>query len=186
MLAYFLALIDDPGDQSKFERIYHLYRTQMFSVCYHILKDSSDAEDALQNTFMAIARHMDKIEDPESVQTKSYLMKAATHTSLNMLPRKQKRDNTLNIDQLSLSIEEIEDSVLDKYCSKETILAIVEIIRAMDDTYRDVLSLHFLNGLSAVEIADVLHRKAPTIRQQLRRGKKILISVLKEKILNIT
>ncbi len=56
----------------------------------------------------------------------------------------------------------------------------------MDDTYRDVLSLHFLNGLSAVEIADVLHRKAPTIRQQLRRGKKILISVLKEKILNIT
>ncbi len=55
MLVY-LQMIDLEENQSKFKRIYDKYRWLMFSIALKILHNREDAEDALQNAFIAIAK----------------------------------------------------------------------------------------------------------------------------------
>ena len=60
---------------------------------------------------------------------------------------------------------------------------VIEIIRDMDDVYRDVLYLRYVTDMPVKKIADVLDRKESTVKQQLVRGKKILISALSEEVM---
>ena len=56
MLMLYAAVIDDAEDIKKFEKIYYEYREQMFFVANKILRDSYEAEDAVQNALLGIAR----------------------------------------------------------------------------------------------------------------------------------
>ena len=71
----YAAVIDDAEDIKKFEKIYYEYREQMFFVANKILRDSYEAEDAVQNALLGIAR---------SIRTVSY-----TH----LVPRAPRREH---------------------------------------------------------------------------------------------
>ena len=60
---------------------------------------------------------------------------------------------------------------------------VLSVIRNMDATYRDVLYLRYVSDLPVKKIASVLDRKVSTVKQQLVRGKKILISALSEEVM---
>ena len=61
MLAVLLAALESDEDKQKFTEIYELYHVQMEQTAIRILKDQHDAEDAVQNAFMQIIRHFEKI-----------------------------------------------------------------------------------------------------------------------------
>ena len=63
-------------------------------------------------------------------------------------------------------------------CNSQEVEHIVAVIAKMDISYREVLSLFYLNELSPKEIADVLQKPYNTIRSQINRGKKILHRML--------
>ena len=50
----------------------------------------------------------------------------------------------------------------------------------MDDTYRAPLYLRYVMGYSVKETARLLKRNEQTVKGQLARGKKMIISQLKE------
>ena len=50
MLIY-LQLIDDPEEQSRFERLYTTYRSLMFHKANEILGNTQDAEDAVASCY---------------------------------------------------------------------------------------------------------------------------------------
>ena len=54
----YAAVIDDAEDIKKLEKIYYEYREQMFFVANKILRDSYEAEDAVQNALLGIARNI--------------------------------------------------------------------------------------------------------------------------------
>lgn len=65
----YLQTIDDSSDKVKFERLYLHYQAFMYRIAYHILKNKQDAEDAVHNAFLSIAKNIEKIEDPISRRT---------------------------------------------------------------------------------------------------------------------
>ena len=58
MLVY-LAMIDSPEDQLKFERIYEKYRYLMLHVAKQILQNHHDAEDAVHQAFISIIENIE-------------------------------------------------------------------------------------------------------------------------------
>lgn len=58
MIAMYMSFIDSEDDREKFEIIYHEYRKRMVSVAYSILHNNEDAEDAVHETFIRIAKNM--------------------------------------------------------------------------------------------------------------------------------
>lgn len=56
----------------------------------------------------------------------------------------------------------------------------LEAVRKLPVTYRDVIHLFYYEELSVKEIAVILERKVSTVTSQLTRGREILKKNLKE------
>ena len=89
MLVFYLSLIDSDEDKSKFETIYYEYRERMFSAAFDILNNNEDAEDAVHNAFIGIAKNMKSIGEVKSNRTLSYCIKAAKNSAINIFNKKK-------------------------------------------------------------------------------------------------
>ena len=166
----------DDSDKYKLEQIYEKYKNRMFVTACRVLSDIHKAEDAVHDSIIAISRHLDKIGDIDSVATASYVIKAVKNTALNQYKK------SLNEVPSEISEDEMisDENTLENICTRENFRRVVDAIMSLDETYRDVLSLYYLNELSISQIADLLSRKENTVKQQLARGRQKLIKILEK------
>ena len=81
MLAVLLEISDMTESQkTRFETVYYKYRRLLFTIIRKKVSCDSDAEDILQNTFIKIARNIDKLGDTESKETIAFLTVIAKNT----------------------------------------------------------------------------------------------------------
>ena len=175
MLAFYMTFIDGEDDKAKFEILYNTYRKRMVYTAFSVLNNKEDAEDAVHDTFIKIARNMRSIGDPESDETLSYVLKAVKNTAINL----SKKNTTRNKHIQSQDVDNISDGAfLNKLRIQENYEEVVEAIRSLNDIYRDVMFYHFIAGMKSRDIADLLDRNKSTVQQQIVRGKKKLLEIL--------
>ena len=170
--------LSDEAKKQKLRQIYEKYKNRMYISACRILCDPFAAEDAVHDAFVAISRNVEKIGDVDSVSTASYVIKAAKNTAINMSVKKS-RESVMTVEEVD---EAFDESMLDMICSKENSDIIVQSIMSLDEKYRDVLSLYYLNELTVKELSDLLGRKEATVKQQLARGRKKLINIVSKEI----
>lgn len=167
MLMLYAAVIDDAEDIKKFEKIYYEYREQMFFVANKILRDSYEAEDAVQNALLGIARSIRTLPDDDACLVRAYTLTAAKNAALNMLPEKQRRDKMLHIDTVDEHNASYDESAFDRIAASEDVEMLSRAMSRMPDIYRDVLLLHCVCGLKVGQTADILGRKKTTVISSL-------------------
>ena len=69
----FLIMLDSDEDRSKFVQLYHKYRYFLWYLACERLQDDHLAEDAVQETFLALTHHIDKVGCVESAATRNFL-----------------------------------------------------------------------------------------------------------------
>ena len=74
-------ITDDKEKLSKLESVYTLYKKRMWYVANQILDNAQDAEDAVHNALIGIARNLDHITDIDSKSTLAYVITAAKHAA---------------------------------------------------------------------------------------------------------
>lgn len=178
MLILCLTLIDDEEETLKFEEIYNKYRLQMIYTAQKILGNYHDAENAVQDTFIKIARNMKKISKLNSNEVFSYVIKAVQNTSINLLESKE-RHKTIDIDDCY----ELDDrTALTDLCVLENYEIIVKCIGKMDIIYRDVFYLYYIDDVPLKEIAQKLDRNQATVRKQISRAREVFIKNMKKEL----
>ena len=88
MLLY-LSVLDTQEEKDKFTEIYERYQHFCWYVANQQLGDAHLAEDAVQEAFLALTRHLDKVEDADSPRTKKSLMTIVKSKAIDIL-RKRK------------------------------------------------------------------------------------------------
>ena len=68
MLPMLLATIENDVDRALFAEIYEQYHERMEQAALRILKDTHDAEDAVQNAFLKIIRPIENASSLHSVK----------------------------------------------------------------------------------------------------------------------
>lgn len=180
MLVFYLSAIDIADGKRTFEYYYMTYRKQMFYTANSVLRNESDAEDAVHNAFLGIAKHIEVLLESDEHDGKCYCLKAAKNAALNILRKNKSIPETVSYDDIiDLPDEKSFWDMLEKTEYEE----ILNAVRSMDDIYRDVLYMHLVMDMSVKKIANVLDRKESTVKQQLVRGKKQLISKLSEEVM---
>ena len=172
MLAFYMALIDEESDKEKFERIYHLYAKRMLKMAYSVLHNRSQCEDVVHEAFIKIARNIKAVDEVDSVKTLSYVLKATKNTAINWDKKHQKEKSTVKLDDCEKLSD---DDFIERLDIGNTYNRVVEAILSLD-----VLYYHFVCEMSVNSISDLLGRKTSTVKQQLVRGKKILLEKLRE------
>lgn len=178
MLLPILSTVDlEENEKVLFEDIYYHYRNLLFTYAKNIVNNPYDAEDVLQNAFIKIAKNIKKINSVNSNETKSFLIVITKNTAYDFLKQPyhsyekplDEIENTANLDD---SIE----NLVEKLEYED----IVSVIKQISYPYREVLYFHYVKDYSLKQTAELLERKTETVKMQLVRGKKILISKLSE------
>ncbi len=154
------------------QEFYYLYRKKMYYIAYQILRNSYDAEDAVQEAFIKLFKDMDVIKDPSSDRAKSYALTAIKSASIDIY-RKKSREKGHTV--LTDTIPEQSDSpdAADISGTADTVDA-TELIRKLPEHYRAVLDCRFIKELSVKKTAALLGIKETAVRKRQERGLKIL------------
>lgn len=174
MLIFYLSLLDNDEEKSKFENLYYEYRSLMKYIAFGILKDDCLSEDAVHNAFLKLSGHLDKIDEINSDRTKGFIVKVVENISKDMY-RKRKKDSEIPLDE-SIYLSVSDDFSLASF----GIELIVSKIETLPSIYSDVLVMKYLHELSNKEIANILNIKESTLRKRLERAKILLAEILEK------
>ena len=173
MLGVYLSVIETDDLKSRFEELYIKYSQLMYAVAFKILKNNEDAEDAVHQSFLNIARHFDKVNNISRQDIKPYLAVVVRNAAINIL-RSNKRHESV-VQELSAR-DNTEVESFDNYGYNE----LVEAIKQLPQLYKDVLFLHYVEDFSVKETAEMLNLSKGTVYKRLERGKTILADILEE------
>ena len=87
MLSSLIATVDSPTDKELITQLYNTYKQFMYNISMSILGKREDAEDAVQDSFVRIIDNLDKINNPYSRKTKSYITVITKNVCLDMIRR---------------------------------------------------------------------------------------------------
>ncbi len=166
----FMTLIESESDKIKFTTLYEDYSDLLFYIANEVLHNVHDAEDAVHDALISIAKHLAKIDDPHSPKARAFLVIATRNKAIDILRKRQKTVPMEITDEL---IDSTPDSTLTQ--SKD----LVYIIAQLPEAYRDVLILRFDIGFNVGEIADILSTSRSAVSKRIQRAKAAL-----EKLLN--
>ena len=173
-------LIDDEH-RKLLEEIYYSYHNTMFYTAYHVLKDHSLSEDAVQEALLYLAKNTTQIKyGVQSDRTRKFIITLTKHRALNILKARVRT----NLRTEPLYEQSGTEDVLDAAALTANRMAVEEIhagIRELPDIYRKVIELNVLSGMAPKEISNELGLKNSLVRKRLERGKKILQDILKER-----
>lgn len=133
-----------------------------------------DAEDILQNVFIKAYRNLNDFD--KSLKFSSWLYRIAHNEAVTFLRKMSVRPKTVDPEASSsifnllgadLNIEEVIDK---KYLAEK----IKEIISTLDEKYRDVILLKYIEDKDYREISDILKKPPETIATLLKRGREQL------------
>ncbi|MDE6749418.1 MAG: sigma-70 family RNA polymerase sigma factor, partial [Lachnospiraceae bacterium] len=128
----FLMMIDTPEEKRKFVILYEKYKYLMQKVATDILHDRFLAEDAVQNAFMNLVPHMNKIGDPDSAATKRYLITITKNAAIDIYRKKHlQMQKELQIDEL------MEDSQV-SYVETDVENVVLDVLKNLPVTYKDI------------------------------------------------
>lgn len=124
------------------------------------LKNSADAEDLSQDTFLRYLNRDVKFESAR--HEKAWFIVTASNLCKNEI--KSRRRKTQDID------EHIELGFEQNFDSGETLRAIM----ALPNEYKTIVYMYYYEGYSTPEIAKMLKRPDATVRTRLARARKLL------------
>ena len=179
---FFLSLVAEEQDRELLESLYCKYRENMYASALTLLGSAFDAEDAVQEVFMNIAAGQVRAlkELGTEKQRRSYLTVSVRHTAAAILRKRSlERDLTDRLVQLADCLEPSDD-IVDLICDRYSPGEIIEALNRIGEPYFSAIYFHNGEGMSISETAKLLGRTPSALKQQLVRGKKLLIEELAE------
>jgi RNA polymerase sigma factor (sigma-70 family) len=134
------------GDAKIFEEIYRRYGDRMKSIAWNHLGNVSDAEDAVQETFLKVHRAASTYTGEASFST--WMFRILVNTCYDLLRKRKRRIDEAPIDEI---VERTSPSVDD---AKRITLR--KLLDELPEQRRSVFTLFEIEGLSHAEIGEIL------------------------------
>ncbi|HWW40401.1 RNA polymerase sigma factor [Pedobacter sp.] len=159
------------GDKNAFKTIYYRYYMMLYKYGLKTSSDSELAEDCLQDLFLKLWKN--KITLGEVASVKSYLFRSYTHTLFDAVKKVKRVYNgaDLNLEESDKSIEE---SIITDQSASETNHHLHQALKHLTKRQKQIIILHYFEGLSYKQIEEILPLKYQAIRNCVHEAIKIL------------
>lgn len=162
--------------QAAFQSLFEAFHRPLLGLCTHLTADRAEAEDALQETFLALHKALPGFRGEAQLST--WVYRIALRTALHVRARRTR--NTTSLDEQSPAL-----AVPDEGPGPDRLAAArqesARLARAMDTLsaeHRAVLSLFAVEGLSHAEVAATLGIPLGTVWSRLHLARKKLMAAL--------
>lgn len=163
------------GCENAFRKIYDRYHIQMFYIAKKYVKDSSLAEDVVQEIFVKVWEKRQKLDHVNSI--KSYLFTMVRNHVLNTL-----RDRKSELISISMVKEEklpLNNSTEEKLQYREYEAVLMRGVGELSGRKREVFELRTKEGLTNLEVAELLKIHVRTVKTHYYNSSKFIRTYLK-------
>lgn len=145
------------GDKDAFCRLMDLQMQSMYKVARAYLKNDEDAADAIQETILSCFQKIGTLE--QNRYFKTWLIRILINKCKDIL---QTKSLMLYTDSLSETPVYEEDFEMVEWN---------HVLAPLDEKYRTVLLLYYMEGFNTREIGEILNMKEGTVKTRLARGR---------------
>ena len=159
-----IALIRD-GQERAFETLFERYQSRLLAFCRGMLASAEDAEDVLQEVF--VAAHKAILADNRAINARPWLYRIARNRCLNHL-RKPVPEGQ---DSMDVHPHENGVSVAERVQKREEFRALIADVQDLPETQRTALLLREIDALAYEEIAVAMDTTVPAVKSLLVRAR---------------
>jgi RNA polymerase sigma-70 factor (ECF subfamily) len=171
------------GEAAAFDRLVQERSGDVYALLYRLTEDREEARDLTQETFLRIFQSIDRFRGDADLKT--WIYRIALNQARNRWRwwRRRRRDLTVSLDATTSNDDEqplgsrLRDNGIDP--EQETLMreretALRSALRTLGRSYREVVILRDVEGLTYEEISAALEISIGTVKSRLSRGRQDL------------
>ena len=146
------------------------YQAAFLRFAGRILNSKEEAEDVVQEAFLKIYRHADQLQEGPNSKFKSWGYKIVFNTALTRYRSLKKRMGQVTyLDTFlyeTLGSKDFQEDL-------DAEIFVKEILAKMPNDFRELLELHYLQGLSYDQISEKKNITIPALKMRLFRAREL-------------
>ncbi len=151
------------GDADAFCRLMDLHMQSIYKVAMAYLKNDEDVADAIQETILACFQKIGTLK--QNRYFKTWLIRILINKCKDILQNRSRMVYTDMIPEIPTYEETFERVEWN------------QVLDLLDEKYRIILLLYYLEGFNTREIGDILNMKESTVKTRLSRGRQKVADV---------
>lgn len=174
------------GEVQAFEALVVLYEKKVLNMCWYILQNKEEAEDATQEVFLTIYQSISKFKGDAKLST--WIHRITLNKCLEYI-RKAKRKKRFGIHQridlvFSDQTLDLEMNPEQTLMQTERIEAFLKAVQGLSENQRIAYTLHHMEEFSYKEISESMNLSLSAVESLIFRAKQQLRQLLSESIKN--
>lgn len=159
------------GNQRAQMEIYKIFYKTMFNTSIRIVKDSDEAEDIMQESFLTAFNKIESLRDLSMFS--AWLKRIVINNSIYVY-RKNKQNQKIPLEDVLYKIENEDTALEDHDWNSIKASQILESMKSLKENYRIGLTLNLIEGYDYEEISDIMNISYANCRTLISRGKESL------------
>ncbi len=159
---------DNKKHNELVEKLYKENYMYFYKVAYSILKNNSDAEDAVNDAFIKTYRYIEKFSEKNCPKPIPLIVSIVKSVSFNIKKRQGKLLFSEYSDEIidSVAFSGSEDYIIDEIISKENLEILLSVLTEEE---KEMLELKVINGLTFKELASKIGLSHDVTRKKYQR-----------------
>jgi len=166
------------GNIPAYEDLISRYTEKVYRLAFRITRNSEDAEEILQDVCISVFQKINSFEGKSAFS--SWLYRITANASLMKL-RQRKKHSSLELDEKILTEQDNwtyqrSDTCDVEYMSirHELRIRLKKAIQSLPEDYKAIFMLRDVDGLSNIEIAELLNLSVAAVKSRLHRSRLLL------------
>ena len=159
------------GRQSAQLEVYNRYYKAMYNTAIRIVKDSAEAEDVMQESFLNAFTKLHTFKG--EVSFGAWLKRIVVNNSIYHY-RKQQKKNEVALEDVMYKVEDNDGIDSEHVFTEQKAQKVMETMKQLNDKYRISLTLHLIEGYDYEEISAIMDMSYANCRTTISRAKESL------------
>ena len=166
------------GDQDAFAELVYLFQDPVYNLCYRMLGESSEAEDATQEAFLRAHTHLRRYDPNRSFKT--WIMSIASNHCIDRLRKRRMHYVSLDDEPTAAALALRSADPLPEQATLHAELGdrVQALLLQLDEGYRLAVVLRYWYDYSYAEIADELQMTQSAVKSRLFRARRQLAELI--------
>ena len=156
------------GNQSAQLEVYNRYYKAMYNASLRIVKDSFEAEDIMQDSFLLAFTKLESLKDAKTFG--AWLKRIVINNSIYHYKKNSKYQN-VPLDNVIYKVEYSTDGFDSQDLTNLKANQVLKTMKSLKENYQLCLTLHLIEGYDYEEISDILNISQVNCRTMISRAK---------------
>ncbi len=159
------------GDAQAFSHLVETYQRPVYNLCYRMLGNAQDAEDAAQETFIRAYISLSRYDQNRAFST--WLLSIAAHYCIDQI--RKRRLNLISIEELPVpDLPEIAPGMERNLTRKEEQQQIRAVLNLLEPQDRAAVIMYYWYDFSYEEICQSLSLSMSALKSRLHRARRLM------------